>query len=348
MRRRRAIQLCRGAPHCYGYLRLRSKHCANVRGAPMGTGGRLGRELRLDAVGRPAFALAAAGKAEVIGRMPLHQLIQHAGGRVHIDGGRSAPSYRTRYVVGQHLGGGEIGRRSQGRPPSRRQRGIRAFQRNSRSEIDENELEGALLHLIGRGKLSRIDHDIARGHITMGQAALNIGHTSQKIEQVASDAGHRKRREPPLVVHGQSASRLFERDPLHPFHHDDRILTDAAASVEAGEAAQRGQGAMGVVFGIECGSTGLGEFIVPSFAIGPPQTLEREPLATGIAGMKHLPYTASAAGGLVHQQRDEASLVGVAMLGGDIDRRLERLDPNKSHGTAAGVIGQRTANGARL
>ena len=36
-------------------------------------------------------------------------------------------------------------------------------------------VEGALLHLIGRGKLSRIDHDIARGHITMGQAALNIG-----------------------------------------------------------------------------------------------------------------------------------------------------------------------------
>ena len=105
---------------------------------------------------------------------------------------------------------------------------------------------------------------------------------------------------------------------------------------------------MGVVFGIECGSTGLGEPIVPSLAIGPPQTLEREPLATGIAGMKHLPYTASAAGGLVHQQRDEASLVGVAMLGGDIDRRLERLHPKKSHGTTAGVIGQRAANGARF
>ncbi len=182
----------------------------------------------------------------------------------------------------------------------------------------------------------------------MGQAALNIGHTSQKIEQVASDAGHRKRREPPLVVHGQSAGRLFERDPLHPFHHDDRILADAAAAIEAREAAQRGQDAMGVVFGIECGSTGLGEPIVPSLAIGPPQTLEREPLATGIAGMKHLPYTASAAGGLVHQQRDEASLVGVAMLGGDIDRRLERLHPKKSHGTTAGVIGQRAANGARF
>lgn len=182
----------------------------------------------------------------------------------------------------------------------------------------------------------------------MGQAALNIGHTSQKIEQVASDAGHRKRREPPLVVHGQSASRLFERDPLHPFHHDDRILTDAAASVEAGEAAQRGQGAMGVVFGIECGSTGLGEPIVRSLAIRLSQTFECEPLATGIAGMKHLPYTASAAGGLVHQQRDEASLVGVAMLGGDIDCRLERLHPNKAYGSAAGVIGQRTANGARL
>ena len=51
---------------------------------------------------------------------------------------------------------------------------------------------------------------------------------------------------------------------------------------------------MGVVFGIECGSTGLGEPIVPSLAIGPPQTLEREPLATGVAGMKHFPYTASA------------------------------------------------------
>lgn len=59
----------------------------------------------------------------------------------------------------------------------------------------------------------------------------------------------------PLVVHGQSAGRLFERDPLHPFHHDDRILTDAAAAIEAREAAQWGQGAMGVVFGIECAST---------------------------------------------------------------------------------------------
>lgn len=230
----------------------------------------------------------------------------------------------------------------------RRQRGICALQRNSRSEIDENELECTLLHLIGHRKLPRIDHDIARGHITMGQAVLDIGHASQKIEQVASDAGHRKRREPPLVVHGQSAGRLFERDPLHPFHHDDRILTDAAAAIEAREAAQWGQGAMGVVFGIECGSTGLGEPLVPSLAIGPPQTLECEPLATGIAGMKHFPYTASAPGGLVHQQRDEASLVGVAMLGGDIDRRLERLHPNKSHGTTAGVIGQRAANGARL
>ena len=105
---------------------------------------------------------------------------------------------------------------------------------------------------------------------------------------------------------------------------------------------------MGVVFGIECGSTGLGEPIVPSLAIGPPQTLEREPLATGVAGMKHFPYTASAAEGLVHQQRDEASLVDVAMLRGDIDRRLERLHPNKAYGTTAGVIGQRTSNGARL
>ena len=348
MRRRGAIQLCSGTPHCYGYLGLRSEHRANICGAPVGTGGRLGRELRLDAVGRPAFALAATGKAEVVGRMPLHQLVQHAGSRVHIDSGRPAPSHRPQYIVGQHLGGGEIGCRPQGRPPSRRQRGIRAFQRNSRSEIDENELEGALLHLIGHGKLPRIDHDIARGHITMGQAALNIGHTSQKIEQVASDAGHRKRREPPLVVHGQSASRLFERDPLHPFHHDDRILTDAAASVEAGEAAQRGQGAMGVVFGIECGSTGLGEPIVRSLAIRLSQTFECEPLATGIASTEHFPYTASAAGGLVHQQRDEASLVGVAMLRGDIDCRLERLHPNKAYGSAAGVIGQRTANGARL
>ena len=123
--------------------------------------------------------------------MPLHQLVQHAGSRVHIDSGRPAPSHRPQYIVGQHLRGRRMGCLTQGRPPSRRQRGIRAFQRNSRSEIDENELEGALLHLIGRGKLSRIDHDIARGHITMGQAALNIGHTSQKIEQVASDAGHR-------------------------------------------------------------------------------------------------------------------------------------------------------------
>lgn len=93
----------------------------------------------------------------------------------------------------------------------------------------------------------------------------------------------------PLVVHGQSAGRLFERDPLHPFHHDDRILTDAAAAIEAREAAQWGQGAMGVVFGIECASTGLGEPIVPSLAIGPPQTLECEPLATGIAGISTSP-----------------------------------------------------------
>ena len=71
-----------------------------------------------------------------------------------------------------------------------------------------------LLHLIGHRKLPRIDHDIARGHITMGQAALDIGHASQKIEQVASDAGHRKRREPPLVVHGcKRRPLLLERDP---------------------------------------------------------------------------------------------------------------------------------------
>ena len=46
----------------------------------------------------------------------------------------------------------------------------------------------------------------------MGQAALDIGHASQKIEKISPDASHRKRREPPLVVHGQSAGRLFERD----------------------------------------------------------------------------------------------------------------------------------------
>lgn len=116
MRRRGAIQLCSGTPHCYGYLGLRSEHRANICGAPVGTGGRLGRELRLDAVGRPAFALAATGKAEVVGRMPLHQLVQHAGSRVHIDSGRPAPSHRPQYIVGQHLGGGEIAVAPKGAP----------------------------------------------------------------------------------------------------------------------------------------------------------------------------------------------------------------------------------------
>ncbi len=101
--------------------------------------------------------------------MPLHQLVQHAGSRVHIDSGRPAPSHRPRYIVGQHLGAAKSAVAPKGAPIAPSARDLR-FQRNGRSEIDENELEGAL-HLIGHRKLSRIDHDIARGHITMGQAA---------------------------------------------------------------------------------------------------------------------------------------------------------------------------------
>ena len=213
--------------------------------------------------------------------MPLHQLVQHAGSRVHIDSGRPAPSHRPQYIVGQHLGGGEIGCRPKGAPHRAVSEESALSSGTARSANRRDELEGALLHLIGRGKLSRIDHDIARGHITMGQAALNIGHTSQKIEQSRPMRATVSGESRPSSSTARARAASFERDPLHPFHHDDRILTDAAASVEAGEAAQRGQGAMGVVFGIECGSTGLGEPIVRSLAIRLSQTFECEPLATG-------------------------------------------------------------------
>ena len=82
---------------------------------------------------------------------------------------------------------------------------------------------------------------------------------------------------------------------------------------------------MGIVFRIETGTQSRDRTAIPVVDPRRPQALQSEALATGADSADNLSHAASTQRALIQQQGDEATVVGRAMLGGDIGSGLERL-----------------------
>ena len=87
---------------------------------------------------------------------------------------------------------------------------------------------------------------------------------------------------------------------------------------------------MGIVFRIEAGEQGRSDTALALVGACCPQPLQGEALAARAHGADDLPDASAAHRPLVQQQRGETPIIGLAMLGGDIDRRLEGFQPHQA------------------
>ncbi len=148
-RRDRALHLGDGSAYGHSHLRLARERGGYVSRLAMNADKRRRRVLGLQPIGRERAAFAAGEKAQVIRRMPFEKRVQHTCSGIHIHRRRVSLPGQGCHVIGEHLGRREVGGRPTRPADPRGYRTVFPAQGRRRPEVDEPQLEGALLYLIG-------------------------------------------------------------------------------------------------------------------------------------------------------------------------------------------------------
>ena len=195
--------------------------------------------------------LAALSK----GRTRAGQVKDQARGGVDVDGGRAAQIGHAGDVVGEHLGRGVVrrGPAHKGTGLGERARtGIsRAHGRHSRAEVNEAQVKGTVVSLLGHSPLARADHDVGRRDVTMDHRHVLRGEVRQRGEEVAAESRRHERGDATLVVYGELGAGSAQGHALDPLHENDGKALDHAPPAGRRHAGKAGQRALGVVLGAE-------------------------------------------------------------------------------------------------
>ena len=245
----------------------------------------------------------------------------HARGGVDVDGGRAAQIGHAGDVVGEHLGRGVVrrGPAHKGAGLGERARtGIgRAHGRHSRAEINEAQVKGNVVSLLGHGPLVRADHDVGRRDVTMDHRHVLRGEVRQRGEEVAAESRRHERGDATLVVYGELGAGGAQGHALDPLHENDGKALDHAPPAGRRHAGKADQQALGVVLGAE----GREARVVdgrPWGAVGGAlgkERLQRELLAICVGDETDRAQAASAARGLVGEE-DRVPATQLGLCGG--------------------------------
>ena len=293
---------------------------------------------------RPIFP----NRVQIVRNLPARQLIHHACRGVHIDSRRFAQLGQARDVIAKHLGRREIGRgAAEHRVLAGERRGTR-LRLGRRAEVDEVQVERALVHLLLQGQPRGAHHDVARADVAVHEPAFHIPHARHQVEQVAAQTRRHQRAHAAATVDGKLPARAVQGDALDPFHDDARHPVDRAAAIQTGKALQPRQQDMAFVFALERGTRGSNAalMIVLGFAITTMrkrEQLERQVLALRIARVLNAARAAAMPLALRHEQRDETAHIGRPIGIGKRKRRAKIGHAHQAHALNGARRGERAA-----
>ena len=329
-------QLVLRMPDRDGHLGLAHQQRGDVVAPRMRHHRRGGRGRHLHAIRGGHLAVGKHDPLQLVGGSARSQPIGDARGRIHVDARRLPQPIEFGKVVGEHLGRREIGRGAAHHGVRRRERRRTATDLGRRPEVDEVQVERALVNLVGERKARGSHHHVARADVAMRKPAVNHVHARDEVEHVARDARRRQGRQAPGVVDGQRPGRARKRDAFDPFHDYRGGSLDAAATIQAREPLQPGKAAVALVFMLESGAkpgdaaiVGVGRLVI--LALGKRQQLDGQALGLRIARAGDAGHAAALLARVGHEQGDETAHIGRALIGRNARRGLEIVDAHDAH-----------------